>query len=114
MINIEISHNELASYKKENHQINLISEAKSFFIRNYKSMFEKKLKTVKHYLHENLQKEFIKFSSSKAAASMLLIKKSEDELRFCVNYRALNEIIVRNRYSISLINETLAKLFRVK
>ena len=105
---------ELASHRKENHQINLIFKAKSFFVRNYKSMSEKKLKIVKHYLNQYLQKEFIRFSSSKAAASMLLIKKSENELRFCVDYQALNKVTVKNRYSISLVNETLAKLSRVK
>ena len=106
--------NELASYRKENHEINLIFETKSSIIRNYKSLFEKKLKIVKHYVNEYFQKEFIKSSLSKTATSMLLIKKSENELRFCVNYRALNEITVKNRYSIFLINITLAKLSRVK
>ena len=105
---------ELASHKKKDYQINIIFETKSSFVRNYKSMFEKKLRVVKHYLNEHLEKEFIRSSSSKTAASVLLIKKSEDELRFCVDYRALNEITVKNRYSISLINETLAKLSRAK
>jgi hypothetical protein len=41
---------ELAFHRKEDHQINLISEFESFFVRNYKSMFEKELEAVKHYL----------------------------------------------------------------
>ena len=41
---------------------------------------------------------------------MLFVKKSSESLKFCVNYRKLNEIIEKNRYPIFLINETLIKL----
>ena len=41
---------------------------------------------------------------------MLFVKKSSGGLKFCVNYRKLNEIIEKNRYSIFLINETLIRL----
>ncbi len=105
---------ELTSHRKEYHQVNLISDFESSFIRNYKSMFEKKLQTVKHYLDEHLKKDFIRSSFFTAAISMLLIKKSEDELRFCVDYRALNEIIVKSRYLILLINATLTRLSKMK
>jgi hypothetical protein len=76
---------ELISHKKKDYQINLISRSESSFVRNYKSMFEKELKTVKHYLNESLAKEYIRLSSSTTAASVLLIKRSEKELRFCVD-----------------------------
>jgi hypothetical protein len=105
---------ELTPHRKENHQINLILDSESSFVKNYKSMFEQELKTVKHYLDEHLEKRYIRSSSFKAVALVLLIKKSEEGLRFCVNYRALNEIIVKSRYSISIINETLTRLFKVK
>jgi hypothetical protein len=35
-------------------------------------------------------------------------------LRFCVNYRGLNDITVKNRYPIPLIRETLDRLSRAK
>ncbi len=63
---------ELTSHKKEDHQINLISNVESSFIRNYKSMFEKELQTLKHYINEHLKKDFIRLSYFTAATSMLL------------------------------------------
>lgn len=105
---------EFVFHKKKDHQINITSRFESSFVRNYKSMFEKELKTVKHYLNEHLAKEYIRLSSSTTAVFVLLIKKSEEELRFCVDYRVLNEIIVKNRYSISLLNEILIRLSRIK
>ncbi len=41
---------------------------------------------------------------------VLFIKKLEEELYFCVNYWDLNTITVKNRYSLSLISETLNHL----
>ncbi len=47
-------------------------------------------------------------------ASVLFIKKLEEELHFCVNYQDLNAITVKNQYSLSLISETLNRLSRAK
>jgi len=42
------------------------------------------------------------------------VKKAEEDLRFCVDYRDLNAIIVKNRYFLLLIFEILNRLSRVK
>ncbi len=69
---------------------------------------------LRRYLNENLSKHFIQVSRSQTIASVLFIKKLEEELCFCVNYRDLNAITVKNRYSLSLISETLNRLSRAK
>jgi hypothetical protein len=71
-------------------------------------MSNHKLQKVKEYLEENLKKKFIIFSKVSFASSILFIEKKDDSLCFCVNYRKLNALIKRNRYSIFLINEVLA------
>ena len=48
------------------------------------------------YLDENLSKEFIRASCSDAAASVLFMKKLRGGLCFCVDYRGLNVITVKN------------------
>ena len=48
------------------------------------------------YLDENLSKGFIRVSRSDAAASVLFMKKPEGGLHFCVDYRGLNAITVKN------------------
>jgi hypothetical protein len=45
---------------------------------------------------------------------ILFVKKTNDKLRLCVNYKELNEIIIKNRYSLFLINENLNRLFETK
>ena len=56
-------------------------------------------KTLKDYLFKN----FIRVFKSLVVAFILFIKKSSERLRFCVNYRELNAIIIKNRYLIPLI-----------
>ena len=73
-------------------------------------MFDHKLQKIKKYLINYLNKEFIFFSFASYVSLILFIKKKDDSLRFCINYRKLNALIKRNRYSLSLINETLTHI----
>jgi hypothetical protein len=77
-------------------------------------MFEKKLKIVKKYLENNLKKEFIIASRSSFISSIMFMKKTNESLRFCVDYKKLNHLIKKNRYSLSLIDETLTHLKKTK
>ena len=61
-----------------------------------------------------LNKEYIRLSTSLYAISMLIIKKSNKDLRVYVNYRALNALIISNKNVSSLIKETLVKLYAAR
>ena len=65
---------------------------------------------LRHYLDENLSKEFIWVSRSDAVILVLFIKKPEGGLHFCVDYWGLNVITVKNWYLLPLISETLNHL----
>ncbi len=73
-------------------------------------MLSYKLQKIKKYLKENLKKKFIILSKAFCASLILFVKKKDDSLCFCVNYRNLNALIKRNRYLILLINEILVKI----
>jgi hypothetical protein len=40
--------------------------------------------------------------------------KSNGDLRFYVDYRALNKFTIKNKYALSLIDETIDRLFDAK
>lgn len=63
-------------------------------------------------LTELLDKNWIRASGSPGGAPVLFIKKPGGGLRFCVDYRALNEITERDRYPLPLIRETLRLVSR--
>jgi len=77
-------------------------------------MSQNELRVLKKYLKNNLAKDFIQASSSSAASSMLFVRKSGGGLRFCVNYRELNAITIKNRYSLPLIREILDRLVKTR
>jgi hypothetical protein len=104
-----------SSHKKHDHCIKLEKNYESNY--EYTSLYnvsETELLLIKKYLKEHLNKNFIKSSIAFYALLILFVKKSDDELRFCVNYRKLNVIIKKNRYSISLIAETITRLSKTK
>jgi len=69
-----------------------------------------KLNALQQYLKKNMQKEFIKESQSSAKYSILFILKSNESLKLCIDYKALNNITIKNSYSLSLIAELQNKL----
>jgi hypothetical protein len=77
-------------------------------------MSREELQVLREYLEENLGKGFIRASKSPAASPVLFVRKPGGGLRFCVDYRALNALTVKNRYPIPLIRETLDRLCRAK
>ena len=77
-------------------------------------MSHQELQTLKEYIEENLEKGFIQHSSSPAGAPVLFVKKGDGSLRLCVDYRGLNEITIKNRYPLPLIQETLARLQKAR
>ena len=74
------------------------------------SMSREELEVLKKYLTENLNKSFIQASLLSAAAPVLFVKKPESGLHFCVDYRALNTITIKNCYPLPLIWEMLDQL----
>ncbi len=98
---------QLSLHRFYDHKIELIDKETSSRSRLYQ-MFNHKLQKIKKYLIKHLNKEFIFFSFASYVSLILFIEKKDDSLRFCVNYRKLNALIKRNRYSLSLIDETLA------
>jgi hypothetical protein len=77
-------------------------------------MLEDELLVLCKFLEKNLSKGFIRTSLSPVVSPVLFAKKPSRRLRFYMNYRALNTIIIKNRYSLPLIQETLVCFSRAK
>ncbi len=100
---------QLFSHHLYDHKIELINKKTSSRSHLY-HMSDYKLQKMKNYLIEHLNKNFISSSSISYALLILFVEKKDDSLRFCVNYRKLNALIKRDRYSLLLIDETLARI----
>ena len=56
------------------------------------------LKGLKVQLQELLDKGFVRPSVSPWGASVLFVKKKDDTLRMCIDYRPVNKVTVKNKY----------------
>jgi hypothetical protein len=59
-------------------------------------IFKDKLLVIKKYINKHFNKEFIRSSISLAAAPIFLTKKLGGGIQFCINYKGLNTIIIKN------------------
>ena len=99
----------LLKHQSWNHEIKLVDDKKLTKQFIY-SLSAEKLNALWQYLKENMQKKFIKELQSSAKYSILFILKLNKSLRLCVDYRALNNIMIKNSYLLSLIAELQNKL----
>ena len=74
------------------------------------SLSELELATLRSWIKDNLDKGFIRRSTSSAGSPILFVKKKDGSLRLCVDYRGLNAITIKNRYPLPLIPETLDRI----
>ena len=104
----------LLPYSKYNYQIHLLERYKDHGHNLLSKMLELKLQFVKKFLEKHLKKGFIKASSALCSLRIMLAAKPEGGIRFCVDYKCLNELTKKDVYPIPLIKETLAQLKNAK
>ncbi len=102
----EILSDSLNMHDQMKHFIDLM-KSKMPCIESIYKMTQDELAVIRNYLNSALEKKWIHSSSSFAEASVLFVKKLNESLHLCMNYRDLNEITVKNNYSLSLLSETL-------
>jgi len=68
------------------------------------------LKEFKKQLQELLDKGFIRPSVSPWGAPVLFVKKKDGSMRLCINYRELNKVTIKNKYSLPRIDDLFDQL----
>ena len=69
---------------------------------------------MKEYLPKNHFKGFIIFFQVFYSSLVMFAFKTNENLRFCIDYPKLNVIIKRNKYRFSLIEEVIGKIIDYK
>ena len=68
------------------------------------------LKELKLQLQDLLGREFIQASGSPWGAPILFVKKKDRNLRLYIDYRNLNDVTIKNKYSLPCTNELFDQL----
>ena len=61
-------------------------------------------------MQELLDKRFIRPIVSPWGAPILFVKKKDDNMRLCIDYRELNNVIVKNKYHFPSIDDLFNQL----
>ena len=73
-------------------------------------MASTELKESKIQLEELLHKGLIRSSVSRWGAPVLFVKKKDETLRLCIDYRELNKIAIKNKYLLPRIDDLFDRL----
>jgi hypothetical protein len=73
-------------------------------------VFGPELVKLKKQIDELLEKGYIRPSTSTWAAPVIFVEKKDGTKRMCIDYRALNEVTVKNKYPLSRIEDLFNQL----
>ncbi|RVW97716.1 Transposon Ty3-G Gag-Pol polyprotein [Vitis vinifera] len=91
------------------HQIDLKDEAGPINCRPYKYAAVQK-DAIEKLIGEMLHAGVIRQSRSPYASPVVLVKKKDGSWRLCVDYRALNQVTVKDKFPLPVIEELLEEL----
>ncbi|XP_075633404.1 uncharacterized protein LOC142605861 [Castanea sativa] len=100
----------LPPLRDHKHQISLKEGAQAICQRPYRYPYYQK-NEIEKIVKELLSVGFIRNNSSPFASPILLVRKADGSWRMCIDYKALNQETIKDKYHIPIIDELLGELF---
>ncbi|KAJ0578410.1 putative nucleotidyltransferase, Ribonuclease H [Helianthus annuus] len=91
------------------HRILLKDESQVINLKPYRYQSAQK-DVIEKLTKELMDTGVVRGSSSPFAAPVVLVKKKDGTWRFCIDYRRLNEVTIKNSYPIPLVDELFEEL----
>jgi hypothetical protein len=95
--------------RRHDHKIPLKDESQAVNLRSYRYLGLQK-DTLETLVAEMLEAGIVQPSNSPFASPVVLVKKNYQTWQFCVDFRALNKITIKDKYPIPIIDELLEEL----
>jgi hypothetical protein len=95
------------------HRINLKPDASPMAMRPYMYLVAHK-NELERQCATMIEQAIVRRCDSPFSSPVLLVKKPDGSWRFCVDYRALNELTVKDAFSISVVDELHGTSFFTK
>lgn len=99
----------LPSHRLIDRRIHLQPNSNPINVRAYRYSYFQKVE-IEKLVREMLEQDVIRSSQSPYSSPVLLVRKKDKTYRFCVDYRALNAITIKDKFPILTIDELLNEL----
>ena len=101
--------NELPPPRSVDHKITLVPGAKPPNQRYYRLSYQEQ-DECKRQIEEGLAKGFIRPSTSEWGSPVIFVPKKDGKMRMCIDYRALNNLTIKNRTALPRIDDLMDQL----
>lgn len=99
----------LLPQRSHDHSISLKLNVTTVSIRPYRYNHFQKNKIEKQ-VNEMLNSVIMQPSHSPCSSPVLLVKKKDESWRFCINYRELNKMTIKDKFPIPLVDDLMDEL----
>lgn len=99
----------LPHVRLQDHKIPLQDEYQVVKVRPYRYPAIQKTE-IERFIREMIEAGIVRDSNSPVASPIVMVKKKDGSWRLCVNYRQLNQLTVKDKFPIPVIEELLDKL----
>lgn len=103
----------LPAHRRTDHAIDLVPGGEPPHMPIYPLSYVE-LQALREWLDKMKAGGKIRESQSPAGAPILFVPKKDGTLRLCVDYRRLNKVTIKNRYTLPLISELLDRVSQAK
>ena len=103
----------LSTHIAKDHEI-ILTNSKKLKVESIYELNDEQSNVLRKYIDHNLTKEYIRHFKFKTKQSIMFVSKKSNEFKLCVDFKKVNAITQKDKYSLSLLANLKSKLERAK
>ena len=103
----------LSTHITKDHEI-ILTNSKKLKVESIYELNDEQSSVLRKYIDHNLAKEYIRHFKFKTRQSIMFVSKKSSELKLCVDFKKVNAITQKNKYSLLLLANLKSKLKKTK